>query len=224
MRGAANTGPYRLRTECGLWLLWGSWLGGLVGYVCRIIWWHIAGYVVFIEITGLTLMVFLKNSRKAEQDAPENAGSPVRRVPLVIAGAKAETRDDGDAETTISAGTVVTGTCQIRGCLRVMGRIEGEILAPEGQVCIMPGGEVVGKIEAREVSIDGHVEGEVTTTTLSILSQGYMQGDITMASLTIATGGVFSGVSHRTVPVPEVPAKKTALQLSPVTAAVPEVT
>ncbi|EJT9122832.1 polymer-forming cytoskeletal protein [Escherichia coli] len=219
MRAAANTGPNRLQTECGLWLLWGSWLGGLVGYIYRTIWWHIAGYVVFIEITGLTLMFFLKSNRKADQEAPENTGSPERQGPLVIAGAKAESRPDGNAETTIAAGTVVTGTCQIQGGLRVMGRFEGEILAPEGQVCIMPGGEVVGKIEAREVSIDGRVEGEVTTTTLSILSHGYMQGDITMSSLTIATGGVFCGVSHRTVPEPDIP----TLQLAPVTTVVPEV-
>ncbi|HGG3697417.1 TPA: polymer-forming cytoskeletal protein [Salmonella enterica subsp. enterica serovar Java] len=184
-----------------------------MGYVYRTFWWHIAEYVVFIEITGLTLMFFLKSNRKAEQGASENTGSPERQGPLVIAGAKAESRPNGNAETTISAGTVVTGTCQIQGYLRVMGRIEGEILAPEGQVCIMPGGEVVGKIEAREVNIDGRVEGEVTTTTLSILSQGYMQGDITMSSLTIAAGGVFCGVSHRTVPELDIP----TLQLASVT-------
>jgi len=216
---AGGTGVLQGGASRGLWLLWGSWLGCLLGYVGQIIWWHIAVYIVLFWGTGLTLMVFLKHSRKAQAlqgtVKPESAAVPAGADGKDEGQKGAPAAPDLSPETTISAGTTVVGTCQIRGRLRVMGRIEGEVSAPDGRVYIMPNGVVLGRIEAQEVSIDGRVEGEVKTSTLSILSHGYMQGDITMASLTIAAGGVFSGVSHRTEP-PEVPVKRPVPPLSAV--------
>jgi cytoskeletal protein CcmA (bactofilin family) len=89
-----------------------------------------------------------------------------------------------------------TGTLRSDGGVRVEGAFEG-VIESAGNVVIGEGARVKAEITARNVTVGGHVEGNIDATgRLEILATGQVMGDIAVASVMIDDGGVFQGTSR----------------------------
>jgi cytoskeletal protein CcmA (bactofilin family) len=74
------------------------------------------------------------------------------------------------------------------------GRIEGRVELPEHHLTIGPNGQVEAELSAKEVTIDGHVTGNVTATDrLEIRESGRLEGDVVAPRLLIQEGAELNG-------------------------------
>ncbi len=99
-----------------------------------------------------------------------------------------------------SGGTVTLGVDDrlegkliIRSDLVVHGTIEGEVITT-GDITVESGATVKAKLDCRNVSIRGRVEGDVTAQQrLRLAGSGYLQGAIRVAKLHVEDGATFNG-------------------------------
>lgn len=93
----------------------------------------------------------------------------------------------------IGPGTEIVGHVDMRGDLRVEGRIEGTV-SVEGEVVISERGSVEGEIDADEVVLEGRVEGSVRARGSARFRSGCrMRGDVTSPVVEIEEGGLLDG-------------------------------
>jgi cytoskeletal protein CcmA (bactofilin family) len=96
-------------------------------------------------------------------------------------------------ETTISAGTTVSGALRSADSVRIDGRVDGPVQS-EGTVIVGPEGVVQGDISAVNVHIAGTVHGQVQVEyRLEIAEHGELYGDVEVARLAIQDGAIFRG-------------------------------
>lgn len=106
---------------------------------------------------------------------------------------KKEEIDVTKVDTVIGKETIITGTIEAKGILRVEGKISGN-LNTNGDVIVSQGGVVEADVTARSISIAGNVKGNVEASgLLSVEPSGKMLGDIKVAKLAIGDGAVFTG-------------------------------
>jgi cytoskeletal protein CcmA (bactofilin family) len=99
-----------------------------------------------------------------------------------------------------SGGTVTLGTDDrlegkliIRSDLVVHGSIDGEVTT-SGDITVEPGAIVRAKLDCRNLSIRGRVEGDVAAQQrLRLAGSGYLQGTIRVAKLHVEDGATFNG-------------------------------
>ena len=99
-----------------------------------------------------------------------------------------------------SGGTVTLGVDDrlegkliIRSDLVVHGTIEGEVITT-GDVAVEGTAVVKARLECRNLSIRGRVEGEVTAQQrLRLAGSGYLQGSIRVGKLHVEDGATFNG-------------------------------
>ncbi|MGA2282849.1 MAG: polymer-forming cytoskeletal protein [Candidatus Dormibacteria bacterium] len=99
-----------------------------------------------------------------------------------------------------SGGTVVLGVDDrlegkliIRSDLVVHGSIEGEVITT-GDVSVEGTAVVKARLECRNLSIRGRVEGEVTAQQrLRLAGSGYLQGAVRVGKLHVEDGATFNG-------------------------------
>jgi len=99
-----------------------------------------------------------------------------------------------------SGGTVTLGVDDrlegkliIRSDLVVLGSIEGEVITT-GDVSVEATAVVKARLECRNLSIRGRVEGEVTAQQcLRLAGSGYLQGNIRVGKLHVEDGATFNG-------------------------------
>ena len=85
------------------------------------------------------------------------------------------------------------GKLTLEGDLRVEGTLEGEISAG-GDVQIEKGGTVKARIEARNVTIRGEVEGDVVARKRLLLAgSGLVTGNVQIERLSIEDGATLNG-------------------------------
>ena len=103
---------------------------------------------------------------------------------------------DGLMNTIIGKDTVINGTLDVQGSLRIDGTIKGKIICSD---CVTVGatGLVEAEIEAATAIIDGRMSGTVhTSEKIELQAKCEMEGDLKTKSLVIEQGAVFCGACN----------------------------
>ena len=101
-----------------------------------------------------------------------------------------------NVETLIGKTTSFNGTILSDNSVRVEGKFEGEIQI-KGDAFIGPAGEVKANITAKNVTISGHVTGNVSVEEkLELMAGATLNGDIKVKRLVIEEGAIFKGISE----------------------------
>lgn len=103
---------------------------------------------------------------------------------------------DGLMNTIIGKDTVVTGTLDVKGALRIDGTVKGKIICSD---CVTVGatGMVEAEIEGKTAIIAGHLIGNVQTTEkIELQAKCEMEGDLKTKSLVIEQGALFCGACN----------------------------
>jgi len=92
------------------------------------------------------------------------------------------------------SGLRVRGEISGDSLLHFEGAIEGAIQLRDADLTIGPAASVRGHVQAREVRIEGRVEGDVRASVRILLrSSGNVEGDLTSPRIAIEDGARFSG-------------------------------
>jgi cytoskeletal protein CcmA (bactofilin family) len=95
----------------------------------------------------------------------------------------------------IGIDSIVRGTLESKGTVRIDGLVEGGIQAD--WVIIGESGMVQGDIVSRGAVLGGNIEGNIhASETAEITAKGQVIGDIFAGRLSIVEGGLFEGRSH----------------------------
>jgi len=103
---------------------------------------------------------------------------------------------DGLMNTIIGKDTIITGTLDVKGALRVDGSVKGKIICSD---CVTIGatGVVEAEIEADTAIVAGKMIGNVNTTEkIELQAKCEMEGDLKTKSLVIEQGAVFCGACN----------------------------
>ncbi|MEQ5126784.1 polymer-forming cytoskeletal protein [Providencia zhijiangensis] len=95
--------------------------------------------------------------------------------------------------TIIAKDVVFEGNITSNEQVHIYGTVIGNITGKNNTVKIMQNGHVTGNITSNELWVNGKVEGECITETISIDTNGEIYGIIRYSSLSIKKGGIFSG-------------------------------
>ncbi len=100
----------------------------------------------------------------------------------------------GSLETLIGQDSIIRGEIISKGVVRLDGTLEGSIKAD--YLILGRSGSVKGDMAAREIVVDGTVEGDLQAEELvEINPDGAVEGNIRTAKLIITEGAFFSGTS-----------------------------
>lgn len=95
--------------------------------------------------------------------------------------------------TTIAVGTILKGTVDVEGSLRIDGTIEGDITCHQ-TVVLGPQGKVTGNVTSVSAILQGTLKGDIHITDKLILKSGCnMNGDIYTSKLEIEPTACFNG-------------------------------
>ncbi len=103
---------------------------------------------------------------------------------------------DGLMNTIIGKDTVINGTLDVKGALRVDGTVKGKIICSD---CVTVGatGIVEAEIEANTAIIAGRMMGNINTSEkIELQAKCEMEGDLKTKSLIIEQGAVFCGACN----------------------------
>ena len=93
----------------------------------------------------------------------------------------------------IGQGSVLKGTAEIQGSIRIDGEVEGNLTVSEA-IVVGKSGAVRADIKAKTVVVGGKVHGNVSASKRIELEAGsHLEGDVTTSSLVIAEGVFFQG-------------------------------
>lgn len=93
----------------------------------------------------------------------------------------------------IGKGSTLEGTIKTDGGVRIDGRVMGDVIA-KGSAAVGEGGEVEGSLTAKNISVAGKVQGNLTATEkLTLEARSIVSGDIRAARLIVDEGAVFDG-------------------------------
>lgn len=109
---------------------------------------------------------------------------------------KKNSETEGLMNTIIGKDTIITGTLDIKGALRVDGTVKGKILCSD---CVTVGatGVVEAEIEADSAIVAGRMVGNIVTTEkIELQAKCEMEGDLRTKSLVIEQGAVFCGACN----------------------------
>lgn len=99
-------------------------------------------------------------------------------------------------ETIIGRDACFEGTLSSREGLRIDGKVKGKVLC-DGTLVIGSEGKVEAEVVAKDVLIAGELRGNVKAEDLlEITEQGRVYGDITTTQLVISPGVIFEGSCH----------------------------
>jgi cytoskeletal protein CcmA (bactofilin family) len=94
----------------------------------------------------------------------------------------------------ITPGLSLKGEISGREDLWIGGRVEGSLRFEASRVVVGAGGTIHGGVEAREIVVEGRVEGDLRATErLEITQTGKVRGDASATRLSMQEGAVFNG-------------------------------
>jgi cytoskeletal protein CcmA (bactofilin family) len=103
------------------------------------------------------------------------------------------------AESNQEFGTIIGADANFKGELtfdsaaKFLGRIEGSITS-KGRVHVADGSRCKATVKAKEISVEGHVEGNVEATDrLEIKPKGTIVGDVVAARMSMSEGASIEG-------------------------------
>lgn len=103
---------------------------------------------------------------------------------------------DEKMNTIIGKDSVITGSIDVKGPLRVDGKIKGQVHCSD-TVTVGIGGELEAEINCRNASISGKVMGNIIATEkVELQAKAEIDGDLKTKSLVIEQGAIFSGSCH----------------------------
>jgi len=98
--------------------------------------------------------------------------------------------------TVIPYGTHLIGGIDTKGSIHIDGKFEG-VIASASYITVGKTGEFYGKIETKNISVSGFVDGNIDCDDMHILSSGKVIGDLAYETLTIDANGIFDGTGKR---------------------------
>ncbi|MGH8015995.1 MAG: bactofilin family protein [Candidatus Zixiibacteriota bacterium] len=103
---------------------------------------------------------------------------------------------DGTMNTIIGKDTVITGTIDVKGGLRVDGTAKGKVICDDA-ITIGPTGIVESEIEANNIIVAGRLVGNIIAAEkVELQAKCEVDGDIRTKSLVIEQGAVFCGACN----------------------------
>jgi cytoskeletal protein CcmA (bactofilin family) len=103
------------------------------------------------------------------------------------------------ADNTQEFGTIIGADANFKGELtfdstaKFLGRIEGSITS-KGKVHVADGSRCKATVKAKEIAVEGHIEGNVEATErLEVKPKGTIIGDVTAARMVMADGASIDG-------------------------------
>lgn len=103
---------------------------------------------------------------------------------------------NGLMNTIIGKDTIITGTLDVKGALRVDGQVKGKIISSD---CVTIGatGQVEADVEAQTSIVAGHVIGNIVCSEkIELQAKCEMEGDLKAKSLVIEQGAIFCGACN----------------------------
>lgn len=94
--------------------------------------------------------------------------------------------------TIIAEGTCIIGGISTKGTVHIDGKFEGVILEAD-VISIGVNGEVIGDIKAKNLVVNGLLDGKIDCNEVQILSRGKVIGDMMYNELIIEPNGKFEG-------------------------------
>ncbi|MFQ6604559.1 MAG: polymer-forming cytoskeletal protein [Fidelibacterota bacterium] len=101
--------------------------------------------------------------------------------------------DFQNVHTMIGADVVIRGNVELEGGIIIYGSIFGDV-STQGPVRVARTGRVTGNINASDIRVGGHIEGNITVSNRAELGQhSSLNGDLTCSRLLIEEGASFAG-------------------------------
>lgn len=98
-----------------------------------------------------------------------------------------------EISTIIGADASFKGDLKFDSSARLLGKIEGTIKA-KGRLEVAAGSECKATVSAKEISVEGHIQGNVEAADLvELLPKGMITGDIVAARMSMAEGAAIDG-------------------------------
>jgi cytoskeletal protein CcmA (bactofilin family) len=127
---------------------------------------------------------------RTPEPAAESARKPVER---------GETRAEAPAprveskESFISAELTLEGKIEGSGNVRVAGRFKGDVNV-QGDLTIEKGAQISGQVHARQVVVEGMLEGNIVSAErVELRATGVLNGDVKAGALIVAAGSKMRG-------------------------------
>ena len=130
-----------------------------------------------------------------EQTAEKLNASSEAKEPVVTPKPDRQRGAENSSGGTVTLGVddSLEGKLIIRSDLVVLGSIDGEVITT-GDVTVEAPAVVKARLECRNLSIRGRVEGEVTAQQrLRLAGTGYLQGNVRVGKLHVEDGATFNG-------------------------------
>ncbi len=88
----------------------------------------------------------------------------------------------------LAHGIEIIGSIRFQNDMHIDGKIDGEIQSESGMVTIGEEAEIRGNINAGEVNVYGHVDGNINSNRCHLKGNAQINGDITTTSLSMEEG------------------------------------
>ena len=108
-------------------------------------------------------------------------------------GKKEEVEMDGQMNTLIGKDSVITGTIDVKGPLRIDGKVKGQVNSSD-TVTVGAGGELEAELNCKVATIAGKVSGNVVASErVELQAKAEISGDLKTKWLVIEQGAIFCG-------------------------------
>ncbi len=98
--------------------------------------------------------------------------------------------------TVIPYGTHLIGGIDTKGSIHIDGKFEG-VIASASYITVGKTGEFYGKIESKNITVSGFIDGSIDCDDMHILSTGKVIGELSYEKLIIEADGIFDGTGKR---------------------------
>jgi cytoskeletal protein CcmA (bactofilin family) len=100
---------------------------------------------------------------------------------------------EGQMNTIIGKDSVITGTIDIKGPLRIDGRVKGQVNSSD-TVTVGASGTIEAELNCKVATISGRVDGNIIASEkVELQAKAEINGDLKTKSLVIEQGAVFCG-------------------------------
>ncbi|MDR2227639.1 MULTISPECIES: bactofilin family protein [Providencia] len=136
-------------------------------------------------------------TKRQNKQTPEE--TPTIREPEIISKIEEHvtistpTLSEEKSNTIISRDVMFEGNITSNEQVHIYGKVVGNITGKDNTVKVMLNGQVTGNITCKELIINGRIEGECISESISIENNGEVHGTIHYSSLSIKKGGILSG-------------------------------
>jgi cytoskeletal protein CcmA (bactofilin family) len=105
----------------------------------------------------------------------------------------ADSTSNSEFGTVIGADANFKGDLSFDSAAKILGKFEGSI-SSKGKIHVSDGSRCKAKVSAKEVAVEGHIEGNVEAADrVDLRPKGRITGDITAARMTMADGASLDG-------------------------------